>query len=48
MGAGAYGFSMSGNYNSRPRAAEVMIIGKRPFLIRQRESREDLIRNEIG
>ena len=46
MGAGAYGFSMSSNYNSRPRPAEVMVVGKNVSLIRKRESFKDLIRNE--
>jgi diaminopimelate decarboxylase len=46
MGAGAYGFSMSSNYNSRPRAAEVLVKGEEAFLIRRRESYEDLIRGE--
>ncbi len=46
MSAGAYGFSMSSNYNSRTRAAEVMVKGKEHFLIRRRESYDDLIRNE--
>ncbi|MDR0665949.1 MAG: diaminopimelate decarboxylase [Campylobacteraceae bacterium] len=44
--AGAYGFSMSGNYNSRPRAAEVAIEGGKDRLIRDRERFEDLIRLE--
>ena len=46
MSAGAYGFSMSSNYNSRPRAAEVLVKGKEHVLIRKRETYEDLIRNE--
>jgi diaminopimelate decarboxylase len=46
MSAGAYGFSMSSNYNSRPRAAEVMVKGRAHFLIRERETYSDLIRNE--
>jgi diaminopimelate decarboxylase len=46
MGAGAYGFSMSSNYNSRPRAAEVLVKGKEHFLIKSRETYRDLIRNE--
>ncbi|MDD5465481.1 MAG: diaminopimelate decarboxylase [Candidatus Omnitrophica bacterium] len=46
MGAGAYGFSMSSNYNSRLRAAEVMVAADKISLIRKRESFEDLIRNE--
>ena len=45
MSAGAYGFSMSSNYNSRTRAAEVMVKGKEHFLIRRRETYNDLIRN---
>jgi diaminopimelate decarboxylase len=44
--AGAYGFTMSSNYNSRPRAAEVMVDGARWQVIRERESFEDLIRGE--
>ncbi|MEK7867813.1 MAG: diaminopimelate decarboxylase, partial [Candidatus Omnitrophota bacterium] len=46
MGAGAYGFSMSSNYNSRPRVAEVMVDGPKTKLIRRRETYEDLIRTE--
>lgn len=46
MGAGAYGFSMSSNYNSRPRAAEVMVKGKEHYLIRARETYGDLVRKE--
>lgn len=46
MSAGAYGFSMSSNYNSRPRAAEVLVKGKEHFLIRKRETYDNLIRNE--
>ncbi|MCS6770685.1 MAG: diaminopimelate decarboxylase [Kiritimatiellae bacterium] len=45
-GAGAYAFSMSSNYNSRPRAAEVMVEGGRAELIRARETFDDLIRGE--
>jgi diaminopimelate decarboxylase len=45
MSAGAYGFSMSSNYNSRPRAAEVIVKGKEHLLIRKRETYSDLIRN---
>ncbi|MCX7770962.1 MAG: diaminopimelate decarboxylase [Proteobacteria bacterium] len=47
MSAGAYGFAMSSNYNSRPRAAEVLVKGDRYVLIRRRETYKDLIRNEI-
>ena len=46
MSAGAYGFSMSSNYNSRPRAAEVMVKGDQYYVIRARESYEDLIIGE--
>ena len=46
MSAGAYGFTMASNYNSRPRAAEVLIKGKQFHVIRERESYEDLIRGE--
>lgn len=45
MSAGAYGFSMSSNYNARPRSAEVMVDGKKAYLIRKRESYQDLIKN---
>ncbi|MEK6583577.1 MAG: diaminopimelate decarboxylase [Nitrospirota bacterium] len=46
MSAGAYGFTMSSNYNSRPRVAEVMVEGDTYTVIRKRESYEDLIRGE--
>lgn len=46
MSAGAYGFSMSSNYNSRPRAAEVLVKGKEHFLMRKRETYDDLVRND--
>jgi len=45
--AGAYGFAMSSNYNSKTRAAEVMIEAGEAKLIRQRETFDDLIRGEI-
>ena len=45
--AGAYGFSMSSNYNTRPRAAEVAVEGSKDRLIRRRETFEDLISCEI-
>lgn len=44
--AGAYGFSMSSQYNSRPRAAEVLVEGSRWQVVRRRETLEDLIRGE--
>lgn len=46
MSCGAYGFVMSGNYNSRPRAPEVVVRGNKFFVARRRETREDLIRHE--
>ncbi len=45
-GAGAYGFAMSSNYNSRPRAAELMVDGDKVYVIRDRESVSDLWRHE--
>jgi diaminopimelate decarboxylase len=45
--AGAYGFSMSSNYNSRFRPAEVLVINGKAHLIRKRESFDDLLRNQI-
>jgi diaminopimelate decarboxylase len=45
--AGAYGMAMSSNYNSRPRAAEVLVDGAQHRLIRRRETYEDLIRPEL-
>src|SRR5262245_33745070 len=46
--AGAYGFTLSSNYNSRPRAAEVLVDGQSYQIIRKRESYEDLVRGEKG
>ena len=46
MSAGAYGFSLSSNYNSRPRVAEVLVSGDSYGVIRKRETYEDLIRLE--
>ncbi len=46
MSAGAYGFSMSSNYNSRPRAAEVLVDGSDAYLVRRRETWEDIVRGE--
>ena len=45
--AGAYGFTMSNQYNSRLRPAEVLVKDEQAFLIRKRETFEDLIRNEV-
>ena len=44
--AGAYGFVMASNYNSRPRAAEVLVDGDRYAVVTERESYEDLVRKE--
>jgi len=44
--AGAYGFSMSSNYNSRPRVAEVLARDREFYVIRERESYEDLVQGE--
>ncbi|OED39037.1 diaminopimelate decarboxylase [PVC group bacterium (ex Bugula neritina AB1)] len=47
LSAGAYAFSMASNYNTRPRAAEVLVDGENYELIRRRETYEDLIAQEI-
>lgn len=44
--AGAYGFVESSNYNSRPRAAEVLVAGAKFRVVKRRETKEDLIRGE--
>jgi diaminopimelate decarboxylase len=46
MSAGAYGFTMSSNYNSRPRPPEVLVRGDTFAVIRSRETYEDLVRGE--
>lgn len=46
MSAGAYCASMASNYNSRPRAAEVLVANDKSYLIGKRETREDLVRRE--
>ena len=46
--AGAYGFAMASQYNSRPRAAEVLVDGDRAFAIRKRETYQDLTALEEG
>jgi diaminopimelate decarboxylase len=45
--AGAYGFSMASNYNSRVRPAEVLVINGVAKLIRERETLDDLLRRQI-
>lgn len=47
MNAGAYGFSMSSNYNSRLRPAEVLILNGQAKLIRKRETFEDILRHQV-
>jgi len=46
LGAGAYGFVMASNYNTRPRPAEVLVDGERWWVARARERVEDLFRTE--
>jgi diaminopimelate decarboxylase len=46
FGAGAYGFTMSSNYNSRGRAPELMVDGDQVYLVRERETIADLLRTE--
>jgi diaminopimelate decarboxylase len=46
MSAGAYGFVMASNYNTRPRAAEVLVQGDQYWVVRKRETLEDLLANE--
>jgi diaminopimelate decarboxylase len=46
MSAGAYGFTMASNYNSRPRVAEVLVKGSDYYVVRLRETYEDLVRGE--
>ena len=46
LDTGAYGMSITSNYNTRPRAAEVLVEGKKARVIRKRETVEELLRNE--
>ena len=46
MSAGAYGFTMASNYNSHPKAPEVLVDGDKYYVVRRRESFEDLINGE--
>ena len=48
MSAGAYGFVMASNYNSRPFPAEVLVRGDKAELIRERQKYEDLVRGEVA
>jgi diaminopimelate decarboxylase len=46
MSAGAYGFTMASNYNSHPKPPEVLVDGDNYYVVRARETMEDLIRGE--
>lgn len=48
MSAGAYGFSMASNYNTRPRATEVLVDGNKAYLIRERETYDYIIQPELN
>jgi diaminopimelate decarboxylase len=48
LDAGAYGMSLASNYNTRPRAAEVLVEGRRAWLVRRRESLKDILRPETA
>ena len=48
LDAGAYGMSLASNYNTRPRAAEVLVDGKRARLIRRRETMKELLQQEAA
>jgi diaminopimelate decarboxylase len=48
MSAGAYGFVMASNYNSRPLPAEALVQGERFSLVRRRQTMEDLVKGECG
>jgi len=47
MGAGAYGFTMASNYNSRPRISEIMVLDKRTMVVKKAETYKDLIKGEV-
>jgi diaminopimelate decarboxylase len=47
LSAGAYGFTMASNYNTRPRAAEVLVDGRKGRLVRRRETLPDLLKHEM-
>ncbi|MDB6140130.1 MAG: diaminopimelate decarboxylase [Verrucomicrobiaceae bacterium] len=46
MSAGAYGFSMASNYNTRPLAAEIMVDGAKSYVVRERQTWEDILKGE--
>jgi diaminopimelate decarboxylase len=47
MSAGAYGFTMASNYNSHPKPPEVLVDGEQYYVVRKRETMEDLINGEM-
>jgi diaminopimelate decarboxylase len=47
MNAGAYGYMMASNYNSRPKPAEVLVHEGKAHLIRKRETLDDILRNQV-
>ena len=47
MSAGAYGFTMASNYNSHPKAPEILVDGDKYYIVRKRESFDDLINGEV-
>jgi len=47
MSVGAYGFTMASNYNAHPRPPEVLVDGDSFYIVRERESFEDLIKGEV-
>ena len=47
MSAGAYGFVMASNYNTRPRPPEILVDGSTMYIVRERETLDDLIRGEL-
>jgi diaminopimelate decarboxylase len=47
MSAGAYGFTMASNYNSHPKPPEVLVDGDKYYVVRRRESMDDLINGEV-
>jgi diaminopimelate decarboxylase len=47
MSAGAYGFVMASNYNSRPLPAEILVEGDTATLVRKRQTLDDLIEGEL-
>jgi diaminopimelate decarboxylase len=47
LDAGAYGMALASNYNTRPRAAEVLVEGQAAKVVRRRETVTDLLRSEI-